>query len=229
MPNRRDFYINGESLVVVKGNGALGQSGAMAIAFPNNFLPDPSGNFAATWELGLSSEQVVISPRFVHKDIPVDGFGTTIPPEVLWEIVDCRISMTLIHFDRYVLDSCLAESANGEVGAVVNAGEPMGHGVSLMSSGNHYISLNIMSEVLDIPWHFPSAFLTEQPIRLPLGPGASAVLLNWRAIPYKSPVGFALSSSGSVPSPIDLGSSGTIIWDHQSDCTIDALVELSNN
>lgn len=184
----RDYFLNGETLVKVKGSVA----GIQNLA-----------------ELGLAIDTIVITPNFRHKDIRIDDFGPDIPAEVLWHLSDARIRMTLVHFDRNVLDSCLISSMAGANGGTIpgtfsSCGTPMGGGVALFAVNNFYISLNLLSPVGNKPWRFRTTYLTNPPIEHPLGTGHSLVVLNWRAVPY--PI-----------SSIELISKGTILWDHTLD------------
>ncbi len=184
----RDFYINGEAMVSVKGS-------------VNSFL-------STIQELGLTSDAILISPNYVHKDLTADGFGPFIPNDVRWMLGDVNIRMKLIHFDSPVLDCCLAESTGGNhlipgflanPGILSPAGVILGNGCQQFASGNHFISLNIAvaDNTLDTPaWHFPSAYLAQPPMAFPLGTEKSIVELNWRAIPYFNSV--TLDSTASI-------------------------------
>lgn len=183
----RDFRINGETMIKVKGGQHMS---GRAIA-----------NLA---ELGLTTGPVVITPTFMHYDKRVDDFGPDVPADVLWNLADVRIRATLIHYDADVLDTCIKESMGGglpgffnEAGLCGPAGTPLGKGKALFASGNNLISVNLLSPQLNNPWRFPACYLTGPPIELPLGTQASAVLINWRAIPYKPLVSGGISSSGA--------------------------------
>lgn len=213
----RDFVINGECLVKVKGTGTLGVSGLCALVYSGTNPPtsfddavenvitaggqggeianDPinSGydltNCASLWELGLTSDQIRVIPKYFHQDRLVDDYGPNVPAETTWYLGECQIQMTLLHYDPVILEACVAESMCGKEGFMVRAGRPMGQGKPLFASGNHYISLNLLSPVLNYPWHFPSAYLADMPMTVPLGTEKSAVVLNWRAIPYGCMIG----------------------------------------
>ena len=114
---------------------------------------------------------------------------------------DATISMDLIHFDRAVLDTCMATigGIGGSVGTLTAAGFPMGGGQAIPavdSSKSKYISLNISSPTGGKTWKFPTAYLMEQPLEFPLGTGRSIVRLSWRAIPYQPGTSEALSANG---------------------------------
>lgn len=202
----RAFYVYGENLVYVKGNGALA-------AIPNQ---------AQLHELGLSSEAIRITPKFNHVDFKCDDFADT-PPDVFYALAECRVDMTLIHYDPSVLERCMVESMGGggivasgiTISGIMSAGvmapsyTPMGGGKDLMTSGNHYIMLNIVPNTIERePWRFPSSYLADRPLELPLGTERSLVKLSWRAIPY--------AYIGSLDNK-EISSSGVVLWDHKQE------------
>ena len=92
------------------------------------------------------------------------------------------------------------------------------------------MSVHIASPVEAKPWRFPTAYLTNRPMELPLGTSRSLVILNWRAIPYKPPtrptviseaivVGLrppvvtTITRFGDAP---DVSSDGVVLWDHST-------------
>lgn len=172
----RDIQIPGECIVEVKGNGALALSGVVATD-------------GQLHELGLASDSIQVAPVFRHQGIRSDDFGET-PPEVMVNAHEVKISMTLIHFDRDVLNACLMESMGGGVydvdtfGRLAPGGRLLSNNLALMASGNHFISLGLRTSVGE-PWYFPSAYLAEQPALYPVGVQAQAVVLNWQAVPYQ--------------------------------------------
>lgn len=183
----RDYFINGETLVKAKGNVA--------------------GPIPALTEVGLAAGEIRISPTFRHSDIQVDAWGDGVP-EVQFMLADINISMTLVHFDRTVLDYLMQESmagssAYGTVGTLTRAGSRMGNGVARFAAGWHFVSLNLLSPVGAKPWRIYNAYLTGSPIMLPLGTEKSQVSLQFRGIPY-------------TPDPWNggLGAQGQILWDH---------------
>ena len=203
-------------MVSVKGNNALYEE-----------MPDKSRK-PGLWELGLSSEAVTVSPHFVHRDIYTDDYVDRVPVDIMWMLVDCRIRMTLIHYDRQILQYCLSESmagggfiepkpvnASGHAtridGTLAPAGTLMGGSKQIFQSGNHFVSLNIASQVGGLPSRFRACYLAETPIEIPLGTERSLAVLNWRAVPFPRYSG-ALTNAGS-----ELISSGIILWDHIPD------------
>ncbi len=199
----RDFQINGPALVLVKGAGAL---------------LDDEGN-SVVHELGLSIDRIRILPRLIHRDLTVDDYGAGVPAEVLTNLAEAQIHMTLIHYDRAILKACIAECHASSVdGTMTGAMIPLGGGRPLFSVGNHYISLSITSPSLGDPWRFPTAYLYTQPMEIPVGTEKTMVQLKWRAIPYKAPASSLLSFSGAVPTGFgEIKSNGGVVWDHEED------------
>ncbi len=174
----------------------------------------------------MASEGIRITPRFSHLDIHADDFGPEVPPEVLWQGADCEIRMTLVHYDSAMLDICLQQAMGGArqivppigpTGIFGPIGTPMGSLLPLLASGNFYMSLNLASPVLGMPWHFPACYLTGPPVEIPLGTERTLAVCIWRAIPYVSTFtsGMTLTSSGSLDtiSFSEILSSGAILWD----------------
>jgi hypothetical protein len=184
----RDFQINGETLVRVRGN--------------------PSTPFASATDLGLAQKEVRIVPRFVHHDVHIDDFGPDVPVDVHWMLAEVSIRMTLAHYDANILKAVWAESMGGGTeGTMVGAGTPMGAGVAVGAAGNHYVSLNLLSPVLGLPWRFRACYLANTPFEQPLGTERTLAVLTWRAIPY-------------VPYPSSVGeltSTGAVLWDRVLD------------
>ena len=190
-------------MVYVKGHGALA-----------NVPLNNADAVAKFHELGLASEGIKITPKFVHKDIHADDLGDEVPADVMWMLAEATVSMTLVHYDRDVLRACVVESMAGGGGVagaqlfdgtVAPAGSMMGRGAIRLISGCHYISLNIASPVLNEPWRFLTTYLADRPVEIPLGTQNMMALLNWRAIPYAPLIGGEAHSSGAV------------VWDHTLD------------
>ena len=201
----RSLVISGESLVKVKGIGALA---------------DEAGA-AKLWELGLSDGNPIrILPTFHHKDVHIDDYGGEVPAEVAWMLADCTIAMNLISFDRSVLMACIGQAMMTTTpGTMVGAGKLMGGGVPAMQPGNSYVSLNILSPIEQFPWRFPTTYLAQRPVEYPLGTGVSIVVLNWRAIPYgqTSPQVIVPSVGQNAFLNTEMVSAGTVLWDHTAD------------
>lgn len=221
----RDYYINGETLVRVRFGDQVPSS--------ISNIDCLGGNCTNLSELGLTSESIQITPNYYHRDIHIDDFGREVPAEVMAMLSDCNIQMTLIHYDPDILDVCLSESLGGSAlgyavrtdGTLAPAGSMLGGYKGFLTSGYHFISLNLVpgtnfvggaNEALD--WRFPAAYLTGPPMRLPLGTKKSLTVLNWRAIPYPRPqFSITIRPGGSTVTQKELVSSGVILWDHDLD------------
>ena len=184
----RDFFINGESLISVKG--AAGST------------------IANLSELGLAEGPVSVTIDLRHLDINLDAWGNQIPADVQVMIAAANISMGLIHMDRSNLDECLRLSMGGptSIGMVSRAGTRMGANTARFAAGWKYVSLNTYSPVAGKPWRFYNAYLTGPPMVFPLGTEKSVSVLNWRAIPYTTD-----------PWQGGAGAANQILWDHTLD------------
>lgn len=184
----RDFQINGESLVKVKGmtGTAIGSLS----------------------ELGLSPGPINVTFDFRHRDINVDAWGGEIPADVQGMLAAVNINMPLIHIDYDILNACMRESMCGSsaTGTLVRAGTRMGGNAARFAAGNHYIGVNILSPIIARPYRFLFSYLTGPPVVIPLGTEKSVFQLNWRVIPYtQDPWG-----NGS-------GATGQVLWDNNLD------------
>ncbi len=174
----RDYFINGESLVLVKGN--------------------VNSAIAALTQFGLSDGQIQISLNFNHNPIVVNAWGASVPEEQFMG-GSARINMTLVHFDRTVLNTVITESMAGApaIGQFPRAGARMGNNAARFAAGNHYIGLNIVSPVAGVPWRFLYTHLANPPMIFPLGNERSLVTLNWDAVLYtQDPYGNGTGSNG---------------------------------
>ncbi|MDE2098088.1 MAG: hypothetical protein KGL39_12615 [Patescibacteria group bacterium] len=196
----RDWFINGESLVFVKSHN-------ITVGTTTNNLT----------ELGLSEGPIKIRPNFFHQDLTLDAWGGEVPAEVQVFLTDVDITMSLVHFDRSVLDSCLLESIGGPsaIGQTTRAGSRLGYNPitagtlppGRKDSTYHYIDLFIASPVASKPWHFFYTYLTGPPMDFPLGTEKSIVHLNWKAIPWPD----VSKNTGVNPGdPARVDSAGTI-------------------
>lgn len=194
----RDFQIAGETLVVVKGGAHLVSGGI-------------GRGIADGRELGLSSDAIRLSPKYVHHDMRIDDFGPEIPADVIANLADVTIRMNLVHYDKDVLDVCARESiggGNGRWGVLAPAGTILGGNKFFFSSGWHYMSLNLITRD-DFSWRFRAAYLSQPPIEIPLGTSRTISQLTWRAIPYAEPT--------SMFDPGEIVSSGRVLFDHTVD------------
>ena len=199
-----------------------------------------SGGIASLSELGLTDRDgiVRIMPEWRHRDVRVDDFGPEVPAEIQWQLASVRVSMTLVHYDRSVLDQCMMEAMGGSAsgplqafaaaGVLVPAGQTLGRYKAMFSSGNHYISLNIDSRNSFYPWRIRTCYLEAPPLKIPLGTRRSHVELSWRGIPYTVPMLVSGGTLGSSPPGLQIGSviftsgkeilsSGIVLWDHRLD------------
>ncbi len=194
----RDFYINGETMVSVKGRA--------------------DSEIGSIQQLGLSEDPIRVSLNFRHEDINVDAWGGRIPAEVQWFLSDAIITMNLIHIDRNILDVCFLESMGGAtaIGSLRRAGARLGNNLPRFAGGgqlgNHYIGLNLSAPVGGVPWRFFTTYLTDSPFEQPLGTEKSIFTLRWRAIPYtQDPWGGVTAGNPGT------GAEGAQLWDYVLD------------
>lgn len=147
----------------------------------------------------------------------VNDFGPQTPPDVQTALADVTVTMTLIHFDQQILRACIQEALGGGTEGVMNGSMiPLGSGWPLFNANCHFISLNVLSPVGNVPWRFRASYMTGLPLEIPLGTKASVVQIAFRAIPYVP---------GTVPSTnpnivninSEIRAKGTVLWDHNSD------------
>lgn len=175
----RDFFIGGESLVLVKGR--------------------TDSAIANLTELGLATDQIRCTPNFRHRELVVNAWGEA-PPDVQWMLSSVDITMNLIHVDRSVIDTCLLLSMGGDpvlgtVGRMGRAGQRLGNNLPRFSpataspgtgyaAGNNLIGVNITQPVGGHPWCFLMCYLKEMPVEFTLGVEAEVFPLSWRCIPF---------------------------------------------
>lgn len=183
----RSFYINGESLVYVKGAAGT--------------------NIASLSELALSDNPITVTVIPKHKDIIVDAWGEA-PPEVQFKLAEVIVNIPMIHFDATVFEECVRLAMGGATnpGQMARAGTLMGGGVTRFAAGNKYISLNIVSPQASRPWRFLSAYLTQPIGQWPLGTEKSVVQTQWRVIPYTTD-----------PYGAGVGAQNYTLWDRNLD------------
>lgn len=175
----RDFYINGESMVYVKGRS--------------------SGPLATLQELGLSVGPIRVVENIYHEPLNVDAWGRG-TADVQTMLADATISMTLVHFDPTILRACIAESKAGAfTGSPGRAGIRLGGGGARFGATNFLIGLNIASPQAGLPWRFYFCYLSGPPYEWPLATQRSQVSVNWRAIPYtQDPWGAGTGAASSL-------------------------------
>lgn len=164
-------------------------------------------------ELGLASDSIKITPRFVHKGIHTDDFGGVIPVDVQWMMADCLVEMTLIHYDVDVLDTCIRQTMGGvdngiSPGLCGAAGTPLGAGGAVGSSRTNLVFVYLQPTPTNeqAHWRFPSCFLMDK-MEYPIGTEKSLVKLTWCAIPHVE-----LGRTGSARGR--LRSKDAVVWDH---------------
>jgi hypothetical protein len=186
----RDFFVNGPTLVSVKGN--------------------TNTAIANVTEFGLSDQPIRVSVITYHDDISVNAWGTRLPPETQFMLAGVNLSMSLVHFDRDVLDYLIMESWAGASapGVMTVPGTRMGNSLPLYgvdnNLANHFITVSLSSPVGGIPWRFFNCYLHNN-MEYPLGTERSILVVNWRCIPYKAD-----------PYNGGLGAGGTILCDNNS-------------
>ncbi len=166
----RQFYINGETMVLVKGraNSAIGTLS----------------------QLGLTQDPIQVMVEYRNLQIDVNAYGQ-VAPEMQAMGMMARVTMNLVHFDPDVLEACVQEAVGGAPswGTLAHAGQLYGNGLARFAAGdngggNHYIGLNIQSAIGALPWRFYYAYLANNPLQWPLGAERSVVPLTWLAVPY---------------------------------------------
>lgn len=184
-----------------------------------------SGTSSPCTELGLSSDQVRITPVFRHKDIVVEGWGES-TPETQFMGAEFMIRFTLINFDRAVLNTCLMASmagGGGSFGTLPQAGTLMGggNGSALRASGNYLLGLGLGSPIGQQPWRFYACYLANQPVEYPLGAEKTAAACTWRAIAYPNATGKIAGDPAGEAAALDtpVSSYGVKLWDNISPLT----------
>lgn len=188
----RDFFINGPTMVSVKGRS--------------------DSAIANLTELGLSETAIRVQLDFKHMPIQVDAWGGQIPPELQMMLASASLTINLVHFDRAVLDECLRLSMAGApaIGQLPRAGARMGNNLARFApggvAGNHYIGLNLTSPVGAKPWRFFFSYMTGPAMNFPVGAERSVAVVNWNVVPFsQDPYGAGTSSQGQA------------LWDYGSD------------
>lgn len=194
MAFQREYQVFGEFMVYVFGGGGL---------------------YDDLTELGLTSESIVVRPRYFHQPVLASDFGRDTPADVLFMGGYVDLYMTLVHFDFEVLQECMGlalgngGTADGTFGPM---GQPLGGGGSPGSTVNNFVSVNLMplggAGTIAQPWRFRQCYINGDPLEIPMGTEKSMVRINWRCIPLVVP-----SSSGDW----DVSSDGAVIFDHELD------------
>jgi hypothetical protein len=194
----RDYFINGECLVTVKGRS--------------------DSLIAASTQFGLSTDQIRVSPRLKYKDMQVEAWGEG-TPETQWMLADLTISMNLIHFDEAILEEVSRLSMGGApaFGQLARAGTRMGGNLPRFSPGNNYVSVGITSPVAAKPWRFYYCYIPEALFGggWPLGAEKSVIPVSFRCIPYTTdPYGGGAAQPNTV---FGTGAQGAFLFDRGAD------------
>lgn len=196
----RDFYIPGQSLVLVKGN--------------------VNSSIAALSQLGLASDQIRVSFELRQLEIAVNAFGNLdaggVPAEIQNMLAACTISMNLVHVDAAVLQAAFNESLGaGAVtfGTMPRTGARLGNNSARFTANNHYVGLNIACPVGPQNFRFLYSYMTGSPIEIPLGTERSEIAVQFRAIPYPE----ADPDNPGDPWGAGLGSLGCRLFDNVLD------------
>lgn len=178
----RDIIISGETLLQVKGAS--------------------NSTISTLTQLGLASTPVTIRFMTHYDDIHLDAFGgdAGAPNDVQFMLAEAQISCTLVQFDQVVLRTLqTAGMGNAPVeGQMPRAGTRLGGGVARFGANWSFISLNLTSPVLSLPWRFYNTYLTDA-LSWPLGTKRSLVNVTFRALPYSvDPYGGGTGAQGVV-------------------------------
>lgn len=185
----RNFYINGPTLVQVKGK--------------------TGSSIATIQELATCESPIRISLQVFNLDIRADAFGD-IPPEVQFMGAIVTVSMSLVNFDKAILNECLRLGMGGAatVGYLPQTGTRMGGPGVRFDSNYNFIGLNLTSPAEGTPYRFLNSQLFGSPFEHPLGAERSITALNWRCIAW---------NPGGDPYNSGQGFGGLPIWDHVLD------------
>src|SRR5947209_4341466 len=146
----RDYQIQGAYLVMVKFGQHVVSGyipGVTTEARILNSFGILSAPIPQLYELGLPEGKIVITPKFIHKNVIIDEFGPDSTADVRTMCHEVKIDMTLVHYDQWVLDTVMDESMGGAplasrfAGVLPPAGHTLGRGLVPGASGCHYMSL----------------------------------------------------------------------------------------
>lgn len=186
----RNYYVNGETLVKLKGGAHLQNFGM-------------SGSSVVT--LGVAADPIEISYNFNHQDQHTDRFTNEKPVDVMWMGGDAIIKINLIHFDNDILDTAISESMDGyspNNGSTGIPGLTLGHNLAPYASGCRYMGLGLTSSITS-GRSFPTCYLHQQPVQVPLGTKRSIVQVQFRAVRYAK-----MNTDGTV------AESASLLWEY---------------
>lgn len=162
------------------------------------FIVSVSGGlFDEIEELGLTAEPARIVPVYNHRDIPTDGYGPNVPVEVLWNMGECLLFLTLVNYDTEVLGRCYRSAMGGGNpdqgddtdldGFMGPAGRPLGFGRRIGTAANYYVTVHLFptDDGQYNPYRFIACYLNSQPLEIPIGTERTLVRLCFRVIPYQ--------------------------------------------
>lgn len=170
----RTFYINGESMITI----------------------GPMGSLTPLVQLGLTEDRVEVSLRVHSEPLYVDAFGKLNPANEQVFGGEAIITMHLIHFDPVQLAVCAKSAFNGPKEGYLGRA-----GLTRDATGGGFISLGIASPIAGLPFIFPTAYLRDDPYRMPLGNEKTVATLIWRALAYPiggDPWGGGTGSLGAI-------------------------------
>ncbi len=170
-------------------------------------------------QLGLADNSIHIRLNPKHMDVNADAWGREGRGpafEVQTFLADADITMTLVHFDRTVIDYCLQESQGGSSapGTMARAGARLGNNAARFAATNHFIGLNLSGPVSAKPWRFYYTYLLGDQ-DFPIGTERSIITLKWKAIPYTNdPWGGGTAQGGTAAGT---GAVGALLYDNTLD------------
>lgn len=183
------------------------------------------GRVGGKEELGLSADPFQLLPNYAHRDINSDGLGA-IPVEVMWNMTDAMLRVTLVHYDVDILNKCLCcaqgggnfDETPGDVdsldGTMAQNGRLLGNNRGLGTAANmlNTVYLSPTGDSSNQPYRFRACYLNARPLVIPLGTERSLVQLCWRVIPYQS---IEVDDDGVMIETSSEG--GVVLWDHETD------------
>lgn len=185
----RDYYINGETMIYIKG--------AVDSAYPE------------VTELGLCEQPIRVSVEYRHLDIQVNAYGHVAPEKQAMGAM-AKVYMSLVHFDPAVLRFLISQSVGGapSPGTLGHAGNRMGNGVARYGPGWRYVGMSVVSALTAgdpniVPWTFYCGVLANNPLEWPLGAERSVITATFDILPYS----LDPWNGGN-------GSYGVRLWDH---------------
>ncbi len=206
----RQYQIFGEAMVYLR----FGSHVPFALGVDSS---DPN-----IWELGLTSEAITITPNFNYKGINIDSYGPNVPADVLSQIADALVEFSLVHWDdepmKYWEREGLAGGSAGFndplfVGTMNYAGVPLGAGLPLYASGNHYVGLGLANPTKHTAFRFPATYLNGPPVKFSIGTARSIIECKAQSLPY-APLHQESHSLNAISDTFSIPIFGNILWDN---------------